>query len=195
MRLHRYLYDWVLHWSRTPYGSLALFLIAVAESSFFPIPPDVLLIALCLATPLRSFSFALICSIGSVLGGLIGYLIGFSFFELIAEPIINFYRYQNVYARISELYNRYNAWVVGIAGFTPIPYKIFTIAGGACKINLVVFTLASIISRSARFYLVSFLLWRFGSPIRNFIEKYLGWLSILFVFILVLSFILLRYLL
>jgi membrane protein YqaA with SNARE-associated domain len=138
---------------------------------------------------------AAICSFGSVIGGMIGYLIGYGFYEIIAEPIIRFYGYEDFYLRISHLYNNYSAWVVGIAGFTPIPYKVFTIAAGALKINFLIFVIASLISRSARFFLVSTLLWKFGSPIREFIEKYLGILTILFVIILVLSFILLKYLL
>jgi membrane protein YqaA with SNARE-associated domain len=193
--IHRKLYDWMIRWAQTPSALWALFLLAVAESSFFPIPPDVLLIALCIAYPRKSFLIAAICSAGSVIGGMIGYLIGYGFYEVIAEPIITFYGYQDLYVKISHLYNEYSAWVVGIAGFTPIPYKVFTIAAGALKINFVIFTLASLVSRSARFFLVSTLLWKFGPPIKDFIEKYLGILTILFVIILVLSFILLKYLL
>lgn len=193
--IHRKLYDWVIQWAKTPSAMWALFILAIAESSFFPIPPDVLLIALCIAYPRKSFLLATICSIGSVIGGMIGYLIGYGFYEFLAEPIINFYGYQDFYLRISHLYNDHTAWIVGIAGFTPIPYKIFTIAAGALKINFVIFTIASFASRSARFFLVSTLLWKFGTPIKEFIEKYLGILTILFVVILVLGFILLKYLL
>ncbi len=193
--IHRKLYDWVIQWAQTPSAMWALFLLAIAESSFFPIPPDVLLIALCIAYRRKSFLLAAICSIGSVLGGMIGYLIGYSFYELIAEPIIKFYGYQDLYMRISYLYNDYSAWVVGIAGFTPIPYKVFTIAAGALKINFIIFTIASLVSRSARFFLVSALLWKFGSPIKEFIDEYLGILTILFVIILLLGFILIKYLL
>jgi len=132
----RRLYDWVLHWAETPYGSWALFLLAFAESSFFPVPPDVLLIALAISIPAKAFRYALICSIGSILGGTAGYVIGYQFMDLVGFRIVDFYGFTDQYLSMGELYNRYNAWAVGIAGFTPIPYKVFTISAGAFKVNL-----------------------------------------------------------
>ncbi len=181
----RKLYDWVLHWAETPYGSWALFLLAFAESSFFPIPPDVLLIALAISIPAKSFKYALICSVGSVLGGAVGYAIGYRFMQLIGLHILEFYGLTDKYHTIGTLYNQYNAWAVGIAGFTPVPYKVFTISAGAFKINFPIFLIASIISRSARFFLVGSLIYLFGPSIRRFIDRYFNILAIVFVILLV----------
>lgn len=186
-------YDWVLHWAETPYGSWALFILAFCESSFFPIPPDVLLIALAISIPLKSFTYALICSLGSVLGGAFGYYIGIELMDAIGKPVLEIYGVMGKYEYIGELYNRYNAWAVGIAGFTPIPYKVFTIAAGAFKIDFFVFILASFISRSARFFIVSALIFKYGSPIKTFIDKYFNLLSLLFVILLVLGFIAIKF--
>lgn len=187
------LYDWVQHFAEAPYGSWALFLFAFAESSFFPVPPDVLLIALAVFIPLRAFRYALICSVGSVLGGILGYVIGYQFMDIIGLGILNFYGLTEKYQSVAELYNRYNAWIVGIAGFTPIPYKVFTISAGAFKINFPVFLLASVISRSARFFLVAGLIYIFGEQIRTFIEKYFNILAVIFVLLLVVGFILIGF--
>jgi len=192
-RLKR-LYQWVLHWAETPYGTWALFLLAVAESSFFPIPPDVLLIALAISKPLKSFKYALICTFGSLVGGVFGYLIGVQFFNLIGEPILNFYGIMDKYYKIQALYMKYNALAVGIAGFSPIPYKVFTIAAGACKINFGIFMLASAVSRAGRFFLVGGLIRVFGPQIRRWIEKYLNLLTLIFVILLVTGFIIIKYL-
>lgn len=180
----RRLYDWVLHWAETPYGSWALFLLAFAESSFFPIPPDVLLIALAISIPSRSLRYALICSAGSVLGGIGGYAIGYKFMDLVGFQILNFYGLTNKYDTLGTLYNQYNAWAVGIAGFTPIPYKVFTISAGAFKINFPIFLLASAVSRSARFFLVGLLIYLFGAGIRVFIDRYFNILAVIFVILL-----------
>jgi len=188
------IYDWVLHWADTPYGMPALFLLAFAESSFFPVPPDVLLIALAIAIPTRAFRYALVCSLGSVLGGMFGYFIGWQFYELIGKPIIDFYGYHEHYNAIKELYQQYDAWAVGIAGFTPIPYKVFTIAAGAFDIKFGVFLLVSAISRSARFFLVSGLIWYFGPSIKSFIDKYFNILVVIFTIGLIGGFVLIKYL-
>jgi membrane protein YqaA with SNARE-associated domain len=188
----RGLYDWVLHWAATPYGTWALFLVALSESSFFPLPPDVLLIALAVAIPEKSFKYALICSVGSVLGGCLGYLIGWQFMTSIGERIISFYGLNQKVAYIAELYSAYDAWAIGIAGFTPIPYKVFTISAGAFKINFWVFILASIVSRSARFFLVGGLIYIFGSQIKSFIDRYFDLLAIAFTVLLVAGFILIK---
>ena len=189
----RRLYDWVLHWAETPYGTPALFLIAVAESSFFPIPPDVLLLALAISIPTRAFRYAIVCAIGSILGGMLGYLIGYGLWESVGQPIFDFYGYMDKYEWIRNRYEIYNAWAVGIAGFTPIPYKVFTIAAGACRINFPVFVLASIASRSARFFLVAGLIRVFGERIKDFIEKYLNLLTIVFVVLLIVGFVLVKW--
>jgi membrane protein YqaA with SNARE-associated domain len=191
----RRLYHWVLHWAETPYGSWALFLLALAESSFFPVPPDVLLIALAISIPARSFRYALICSAGSVMGGMIGYLIGYQFMDLIGMKIVEFYGFTSQYAAVGDLYDRYNAWAVGIAGFTPIPYKVFTISAGAFKIDFLVFLIASAVSRAARFFLVGWLIYRFGSGIKIFIDRYFNILAIVFTVLLVGGFIAIKYLL
>jgi membrane protein YqaA with SNARE-associated domain len=188
----RGLYDWVLHWAATPYGTWALFLLALSESSFFPIPPDVLLIALAVAIPEKSFKYALICSVGSVLGGCLGYLIGWQFMTSIGERIISFYGLNQKVAYIAELYSAYDAWAIGIAGFTPIPYKVFTISAGAFKINFWVFLLASIVSRSARFFLVGGLIYIFGSQIKSFIDRYFDLLAIAFTVLLVAGFVIIK---
>lgn len=191
----RRLYHWVLHWAETPYGSWALFLLALAESSFFPVPPDVLLIALAISIPARSFRYALICSVGSVIGGMIGYMIGYQFMDLVGMKIVEFYGFTSQYAAVGDLYDRYNAWAVGIAGFTPIPYKVFTISAGAFKIDFLVFFIASAISRAARFFLVGWLIYRFGSGIKIFIDRYFNILAIVFTVLLIGGFIAIKYLL
>lgn len=187
-------YDWVLSWADSPYGSWALGLLAFAESSFFPVPPDILLIALAVSKPKKSFRFALICSLGSIVGGMFGYFLGLKFFQLLGEPILKFYGAMPYYYRIQELYQQYSAWAVGIAGFTPIPYKVFTIAAGAFKISFLVFLIASTISRSARFFLVSTLIWKFGEKIKKTIDKYFNLATIIFVLLLVGGFLLIKYL-
>ncbi len=191
----RRLYDWVLHWAETPYGAWALFLLAFCESSFFPIPPDILLIALAVSIPKKSLRYALICSAGSVLGGCFGYLIGWQFMSGIGEQIINFYGLTDKFEYIQTLYTRYDAWAIGIAGFTPIPYKVFTISAGAFNINFSVFFIASIISRSARFFLVGGLIYLFGPSIRTFIDQYFNILASAFVILLVAGFVMIKYLL
>jgi membrane protein YqaA with SNARE-associated domain len=190
----RRLYDWVLHWAATPYGAWALFLLALAESSFFPIPPDVLLIALCVARPDKSLRFALVCSIGSIAGGCLGYLIGWQFMASVGSRIVDFYGLTDKVAYIETLYHTYDAWAVGIAGFTPIPYKVFTIAAGMFKINFTVFVLASMASRSARFFLVGGLIYLYGPPIQRFIDRYFNLLAVTFTVLLVGSFVLFNYL-
>ncbi len=193
LKLIRKTYDWVLHWAETPYGTWALFVLAFCESSFFPIPPDILLIALAISIPLKSFKYALVCSVGSVLGGAFGYFIGIQLMDTIGKPILEFYGVKGKYEYIGGLYNQYNAWAVGIAGFTPIPYKVFTIAAGAFKIDFLVFILASFISRSARFFIVAGLIYKFGSPIKIFIDKYFNVLTIVFTVLLILGFVLIKY--
>ncbi|MFQ5482022.1 MAG: YqaA family protein [Nitrospinaceae bacterium] len=189
----RKLYDWVLHWSATPQAVPALFILSFAESSFFPIPPDILLIAMCVAVPKRGFYFALVCSAGSVLGGMLGYLLGWQFMDLVGRRIVDFYGMQAQFDTIGALYNEYQAWAVAAAGFTPLPYKVFTIAAGVFEVNFAVFVLASLASRSARFFLVAGLIYKFGPRVRDFIEKYFNLLSVVFFVSLILGFLLVKW--
>ena len=188
----RKLYDWVLHWAQTPHGSWALFLIAFSESSFFPVPPDILLIALAVAVPGKALWYAAICSLGSVLGGAFGYLIGWQFMATLGQHIISLYGLAEKFETIAGLYRQYDAWAIGIAGFTPIPYKVFTISAGAFRINFTVFLIASVISRSARFFLVGGLLYLFGPKIQGFIEKHLNVLAVAFTVLLIAGFVVIK---
>jgi membrane protein YqaA with SNARE-associated domain len=187
------LYNWVLHWAETPYAVPALFLLAFAESSFFPIPPDVLLITLCLSINRKAFYYAFICLAGSVLGGILGYGIGLYGYEAVGRPIVEFYHGQEVMNSIQRQYTQYGFVGILIAAITPIPYKIFTIASGVFNFDFKMFVIASIIGRSTRFFVVAALIWKFGPSIRNFIDKYFNLLSYLFIILLVLGFLLVKY--
>ncbi len=186
------IYLWVLSWAHTPYGPLALFLLAFLESSFFPIPPDVLLIALAISIPRRSFRYAFICSVASLLGGISGYFIGLFMMESIGYRIIDFYNFNENYEYIRGLYMEYDAWAVGIAGFTPIPYKIFTIAAGAFKIDFWIFVIASALSRAGRFFIVAWLIYRYGDRMKDFIDRYFNLLTILFAVLLIAGFVVVK---
>lgn len=175
---------WVEGFGNSPYGTWALFVLAFAESSFFPIPPDVLLIALCLAEPERALWYALVCSVASVLGGVTGYGIG----RYGGRPLLlKIFSHERI-DTVAAYFDRWNAWAVGIAGLTPIPYKVFTISGGAFVINFRIFVLASVVSRSFRFFVIALLMWLYGEPIRDFIETYLGWLFLAFIALLLAGF-------
>lgn len=194
------LYDWMLSWGNSRWGAAALFGFAFAESSFFPIPPDVLLIALCLGAVARSFRFAAICTLGSVTGAMLGYAIGFFAWQTtggeytaLAHFFFNHVFSVEAFESVGALYDRYNFWIVFTAGFTPLPYKIFTITGGLFHINFAMFLIASLVSRSLRFFLIAWLIWRFGAPIKSFIDKYFNLLAIAFTLLLVGSFVLLGY--
>lgn len=197
MNIVKRLYDWMLSWGNSRWGALALFLFALAESSFFPIPPDVLLIALCLGVTSRSFRYGLICLSGSIVGAMIGYAIGFFCWQNTAgeyTALANWF-FAHVFSmesflNVGELYDRYNFWIVFTAGFTPLPYKLFTISGGLFHINLAMFIVASIISRGLRFMLIAGLIWKFGAPIKTFIDKYFNLLAIIFTVLLIGSFVL-----
>lgn len=186
----RRLYDWVLHWAQTPYGLFALILVAFSESAFFPIPPDPLLIAMGLALPHRAFFYALVCSISSTVGGCFGYALGWGLWGSLA-PF--FFTYvpgftPRLFDLVQSRYEQYSFWVVFTAGFTPIPYKVFTLAAGVFGINLGIFLLASGLSRSARFFLIGFLIWKFGAPVKSFIDRYFNVLSVVFVLLMILGF-------
>ncbi len=186
-------YDWVLRWSESPYGSLALFVLALVEASFFLVPPDVLLIALCVGRPRRSLFFAAVCTIGSVVGGVLGYLIGFQLYELVGRSIIEFYDAGAAFERVGDLYRANLVLALGTAGFTPIPYKVFTIAAGAFSVPFIPFVMISAVSRGARFFLVAGLIRLWGPQIRGFIDRYFNLLTIVFVVALVLGFALLKF--
>jgi len=192
-RLHRRLYDWVLHWADTPYGGVALFLLAVAESSFFPIPPDVLLIALVMGARTKWAKLALTCTLGSVVGGVAGYWIGASLMDAVGIRIIEFYHAQDHFETVKKLYEQYDYWIVFVAAFTPIPYKVFSITSGVMNMNLLGFGLVSVVGRGMRFFIVSGLLFWFGPPMKRFIDKYFDLLSVAFVILLVGGFALVAY--
>jgi membrane protein YqaA with SNARE-associated domain len=188
----RQIYDRCLLWVQSPYGVWALFFLAVAESSFFPIPPDVFLMVLCIAVPRKSFRYAAVCAAGSVLGGMLGYGLGLGFMDTIGVKILELYGLQDKYEVVQNLYRQYDALAVGAAGFTPLPYKLFTITAGAFKINFVTFTLVSLVSRSARFFLVAAFIYKFGAPVRHFIERYFNLLTILFFILLIGGFLVIK---
>lgn len=189
------IYNKCMEWIQTPTGIWALFIIAIAESSFFPIPPDIFLIALCIGAPKKSFKFAAVCSVGSVIGGILGYALGLGFMDTLGQPILDAYGLHDKYAVVQDLYSRYDAWAVGAAGFTPLPYKLFTITAGAFKIDFLTFVLISIIARSARFFLVGGLIYKFGAPVQYFINRYFNLLSIIFLVLLIGGFLLVKVLL
>ena len=204
MKLLRKLYDWVLHWAETPYGPAALFILAFAESSFFPIPPDALLIALVLGSSKKALRFASICLTASVAGAILGYVIGHYFWWTPSNEFTNIalFFFNNIpgftetaFFDIQKLYNEYDFWIIFTAGFTPLPYKVITISSGAFNINVVMFLVASIISRGARFFLVSFLIWKFGPNIKAFIDKYFNWVAIAFTVLLIGGFVAIKFLL
>jgi membrane protein YqaA with SNARE-associated domain len=188
----RQIYDRCLLWVQSPSGVWALFFLAVAESSFFPIPPDVFLMVLCIAVPRKSFRYAAVCAAGSVLGGMLGYGLGLSFMDTIGVKILQLYGLQDKYEVVQSLYRQYDALAVGAAGFTPLPYKLFTITAGAFKINFVTFTLVSLVSRSARFFLVAAFIYKFGAPVRHFVERYFNLLTILFFILLIGGFLVIK---
>jgi membrane protein YqaA with SNARE-associated domain len=188
----RRLYDWVLSWADSRYGALALFILAFVEASFFLIPPDVLLIALAVGRPRGSLYFAAICTAGSVLGGVFGYIIGLQLFDLIGQPIIDFYTAGEAFQRVGDLYRENLVLALGTAGFTPIPYKVFTIAAGAFAVPFVPFVVISAVSRGARFFLVAGMIRIWGPQIRGFIDRYFNILTVVFVIALVLGFLILR---
>jgi membrane protein YqaA with SNARE-associated domain len=167
--------------------------VAFIESSVFPIPPDVLLIPMIIAAPTRAFRLAAICTAASVLGGFLGYAIGYFAFATIGEPVLQFYHAMDRYEALRADFDKYGAWIIILKGMTPIPYKLITIASGAFHFDLATFAIASVISRSIRFFLLAALLWRFGAPIRDFIERRLMLVTSVFVVFLVGGFFVLRY--
>lgn len=188
----RRLYDWTLSLAAGPRAPAALGTVSFVESSIFPIPPDILLIPMVIAKPEKAWAFALLCTVTSVVGGALGYFIGSFLFVQIAEPVLSFYGYLDKFESFSAIFNKWGWWFVFIAGLTPFPYKVITIASGATGLSLPVFLLASIVSRGIRFFVVSALLYFFGPPIKDFIEKRLGLMFALFVVLFVGGFALIK---
>jgi len=203
--LHRRLYDWTLAWAYRPSAGAALFCLSFAESSFFPVPPDVLLMPLVLGNRRRWFRYAFLCSLASVLGAMFGFCIGWLAWGAGVDRI--FFDYvpgftEEVYHRVSGMYDEYNFWIVFTAGFTPIPFKVITITAGVFGtgekvgnpgVFFGVFLVAAVVSRSARFFLVAGLMRIFGPKITPFIEKYFNWLALLFVVLLIGGFVVIKY--
>jgi len=191
----RRVYNWVLHWAHTPYGAPALAILSFCESSFFPVPPDPLLMALCLSRVKKSLNYALVCSLSSVMGGMLGYYIGYALWDLVGQY---FFQYipgftHEVFNLVQSKYNAHSFLAVFTAGFTPIPYKVFTIAGGVFKIDFLSFILGSFLGRSMRFFLVAVLIRIFGEKIKVYIDKYFNLLTFAFVILLILGFIAIKY--
>ncbi|HHS94850.1 MAG TPA: DedA family protein [Rhodobacterales bacterium] len=190
----RGLYDWTITLAESRYALWALALVAFVESSVFPIPPDVIMIPMIIAAPRRAFLIAGVALVASVLGGMLGYYIGWGLFETVGRPVLEFYGKEAYFAEFTAKYNEYGAWAVLIAGVTPFPYKVITILSGATGLNFSVFMIASIAARGLRFFVVAALLWKFGAPIRDFIERRLGLMFTLFVLLLLGGFFAVKYL-
>lgn len=191
----RRLYDWTLSLAARPQASRWLAAVSFIESSFFPIPPDVMLMPMCMARREKSFHFAAIATAASVIGGVFGYAIGLFFFATIGQAIIDIYGLQDAFEATRQRFNDSGVWWVMIAGFTPLPFKVITIVSGVTQMPLVPFIIASIIGRSGRFFVVGALFWWFGAPIKTFIERWFNALAVLFVALLVGGFVAVKYLL
>jgi len=187
------LYDWTMRLSASRHAVWALAAVAFVESSFFPIPPDILLIPMILAARTRAWRLAAVCTVASVLGGYFGYFVGLTLFGTVGEPVIAFYGMEHAFEVFTEKYNELGAWIVFTFGVTPFPYKVVTIASGVTQLDPLVFGIASVASRGLRFFLVATLIWYFGPPIRAFVERYLGWVTLAFIILLVGGFVLLKF--
>ncbi|WP_298015893.1 YqaA family protein [uncultured Parasphingopyxis sp.] len=188
------LYEWTLDKAAHPHAERWLAGISFAESSFFPIPPDAMLLPMCLSRPERAFRYAFICTVASVLGALLGYAIGYFLFETIGQPILNFYGLGEDFAGFSEQFNDQGWIIVLLAGFTPLPFKVITIAAGATMMPLYILIGAAIISRAARFFLVAALLWKFGEPVKRLIDKHFALVTTVVGILAVGGFLAIRYL-
>lgn len=190
----RRLYDWTMSLASHPHALWVLAIVAFIESSVFPIPPDVLMIPMIIARPSRAFVIAGVATAASVLGGMLGYWIGAGLFETVGRPVLEFYGKDAYFGEFAARYNEWGAWAVLVAGVTPFPYKVITILSGTTGLSLPVFIVASIVARGLRFFVVATLLWKFGPPVREFIEKRLGLMFILFCVLLIGGFLLVPYL-
>ena len=189
----RRLYDWTMSLAGHRRAMLGLAFVAFVESSVFPIPPDVLLVPMVLANRERAWRIATVCTLASVVGGIVGYIIGFFLFESFGRPLLEFYGYADQFARFQAGYNHWGGWIVAIAGLTPFPYKVITIASGVTHLDLSTFAYASVLSRGARFFMVAALLWQYGPPVRAFIEEHLATLTIAFFVLLIGGFLIIRF--
>ena len=189
----RRLYDWTMDLAARKNAVWVLAAVAFVESSVFPIPPDVLLIPMILAARNNAWRYAAICTIASVLGGMLGYAIGAGLYEGVGRPVLDFYGYGAKFADFTSQYNEYGGWIVFMAGVTPFPYKVITIASGVTNLDFGTFTIASVLARGLRFFVVAALLYYIGQPIREFIEKRLGLMFTLFCVLLIGGFVLLKF--
>jgi membrane protein YqaA with SNARE-associated domain len=187
------LYDWTIEKAQSPASEKWLGVIAFAESSFFPLPIDLMLIPMMIADRLKSWRLATITTIMSVLGGIAGYLIGALLYEVIGQSIIEFYGYQDKFVELQQIFEEHGVLFLLIAGFTPMPFKVVTITAGVVSMNPLVFTLASIPARGARFYLLAGLIWYFGAPIKEFIEKRLALVTTGMIVLGILGFVAIKY--
>jgi len=190
----RRLYDWTIRLAESRHALWALAIVAFLESSVFPIPPDVIMIPMIIAAPRRAFVIAGVALVASVAGGILGYYIGWGLFESVGRPVLEFYGKDAYFDEFRQSYNDFGAWAVLIAGVTPFPYKVITILSGVTGLNFAVFMVASVIARGLRFFIVAALLWKFGAPIRDFIERRLGLMFTLFVILLLGGFYAVQYL-
>jgi membrane protein YqaA with SNARE-associated domain len=189
----RRMYDWMMQRAADPRAPRFLFWIAFIESSIFPIPPDVMLVPMVLANRMRAWAYAAICTVGSVLGGLAGYAIGYYLLEYVGQPVLRMYGLMDRWDQLAAWFQEWGVWVLLIKGPTPFPFKVLTIFAGASHMNLIAFVAASVLSRALRFYIVSGLLYMFGEPIRDFIEKRLNMVATVFALVLIGGFIAIRY--
>ena len=182
------LYDWTIHWAATPNAVWALFMISFAESGFFPIPPDFLLIPMCLGDPANAFFYATVCTVASVLGGVFGYGLG----RFGGRPLMNRLFHPDKTQWAEQLYQKYDAWAIGVAAFTPVPYKVFTVSAGVFNVSLKVLVLVSIFGRGARFFMVAGLIYFFGAEIREFIDRYFEVLTLVMTGLLIGGFVVVK---
>ena len=193
--MFRGLYDWMMEMAGRPRAVWALGGVSFIESSVFPIPPDVMLVPMVLAERARAWWFGFIATATSVAGGIAGYAIGYFFFEAVGQPLLDFYGYGDKFSYFSAQYNQYGAWIVLFAGLTPFPYKVITIASGVTQLDFMTFMLASIVARGLRFFAVAGLLYWFGPPIRDFIERRFGLVTLVFFVLLIGGFALIKFVL
>ena len=194
MHFLRKIYDWTLKKSNHPRATWFLAIISFAESSFFPIPPDIILIPMAIANRLKAWTYAFICTLSSVAGGIFGYFIGYFFFNSIGILIVSYYSLENQFSSFESYYKEFGFWIVLGAGFTPFPFKFITIASGLFNLNIVLFILVSLLARGSRFFLLAGLIKLFGEYIIKFIDKYFNLLAIIFFILLIGSFFVIKYL-
>jgi len=189
----RPLYNWVLRQAETPYALWTLAFVSFIESSMFPIPPDVLMIPMIIAAPKRAWLIAGVCTVSSVLGGALGYYIGYGLFDSVGRPVLEFYHKADAFDALASSYNDQGFWAVLIAGVTPFPYKVITIFSGVTGLNFALFMATSVLARGLRFFIIAALLYRYGEPIRDFIDRRLGLVATVSVALLIGGFLVVKY--